>query len=205
MVWGCAKVSPSGKGNLTVPTQGIASVAARYWKIMSGDEYRTSSACSTAGCHRDLHEVRVALESVKVVAHTAEGKSFAWQVRHGFVLGRHHKRLLERHAIGKNHTKTTLVRVKVAKKWVINGHGGETAKEKTEKAAARKAAGVLGSRYVRGLRFCQGCRKLEDRDDLACDNIGTIFVCKCNCAAVPNAFDRVFQKARKTQKLESHA
>jgi hypothetical protein len=87
MVWGCAKVSPSGKGNLTVPTQGIAAVAARYWKIVSGDEYRTSSACGKAGCHCDLHEVRVALESVKVVVHTAEGKKFAWQVRHGFVFG----------------------------------------------------------------------------------------------------------------------
>jgi hypothetical protein len=90
------------------------------------------------------------------------------------------------------------VRVKVAKKWVIDGHGGETAKEKT---AARRAAGVLGSRYVRGLRFCQECRKLEDRDDLACDNIGTIFVCKCSCVAVPHAFDRAVQKARRSVSL----
>ena len=201
MVWGCAKVSPSGKGNLTVPTQGIAAVAARYWRIMSGDEYRTSSACSKAGCHHDLHEVRVALESVKVVVRTVAGRKFAWQVRHGFVRGRHHKRLLKRHLSGKGYAEARLARVKIRKKWVINGHGGETAEEKAEKAAARRAAGMLDSRYIRGLRFCQGCEKLEDRDNLACDNIGTIFVCKCNRVAVPHAFDRAIQKARRSASL----
>jgi len=204
VVWGAAKVSPSGRGNLTVPTQGAAQVAARFWPLHPGDEYRTSSACSAAGCHCDLTEVRLKASrqvTLRVRVHR-EGAPFKQSLRHGFVHGIHHSRLLRRHAEGKRHELTKQLTVRTAVRWRYDGHGGESEAEKKEKKTMREAAGE-DCRYVRGLRFCQECGRLHDRDMVGCDNIGIIWLCHQHSTPLPAAFDRAAQRARRARERQA--
>jgi hypothetical protein len=53
------------------------------------------------------------------------------------------------------------------------------------------------ARYTRGLRSCQGCQKLWDRDINACDNIFKIAFCDCSGCKRPVVFDRSEQKGCK--------
>jgi hypothetical protein len=197
MVWGCAKVSPSGVGNLTVPTVGLAAIAARYFRLEPGDEFRTSSGCCRAGCHHDLNEPRMVGKKVvrKRLARGDDG--FAHDVRERFIVGLHHKRLIKRHADGRVIRRAACQeRVTEATRWTFDGHGGESAEVKAASKARREELG-LQVRYVRGLRFCQECKKLYDRDVIGSINIGTIWKCARTCTQVPPAFDRTVQRALK--------
>ena len=201
MVWGCAKISPSGRGNLTVPTSGLAAVAARYWRVVPGDEFRTSSACPAIDCHKDVHAVRmVGIKQLRVTRARGPGAARqAHDVRKGFILGLRHRRMLTRLHMGKElRRKKETEWTKVVIKWLFDGHGGEERKEKDEKKKAR--AKEVDVTYIHGLRFCQGCRKLYDRDILGSLNIGIIWVCKAKGIPVPAAFNRSAQRAAKPRR-----
>jgi hypothetical protein len=200
VVWGAAKVSPSGRGNLPVPTGQAPKVAARFWPVLSGDEYRTSQACSQRKCHKDMHHVRVVCTPVMQLdlMPTKKTSKLGWCLRRSRVQGLHHKRVLRRSKEGKDYKVNRDVRVRTVHKWVYDGHGGESDEEKAKKRAAR-AAGVE-ERYLRGLLFCQGCKKPCDRDVMGCDNIGTIWYCTASGQKLPEAFDRTVQLAKRRKK-----
>jgi hypothetical protein len=106
---------------------------------------------------------------------------------------------------GKRATLVAPCKVEVKMKWIpLKCHGGCTKKEKDDER--REIEKRLGQRVyvrtVRGLRSCPGCQKLRDRDNIACDNIGTIFCCCAECKKPPERLQRAFytkkQKANAT-------
>jgi len=187
-VWGSAKISPSGRGNLTVPTSSTFVQASRHWpgRIVLGSEFRTSQVCSRDGCYANLAEARVAAPRalrLRVVV-DEPGRRASWRARQGF-LGWNHKRALRRGG----RPATGRVQVKLKRDWRLDGHGGEDAATKAEKKRLREAQGEE-AKYVRGLRFCQGCQKLHDRDEVACFGIGVIWTHERLRKAVPDAYSR---------------
>ena len=192
MVWGSAKFSPSGKGNLSVPTSSMFQVACRHFagRVHLGDEFATSQTCPE--CFSQLVGARVAapegvaLRHLKSVDEDGTPRTLAWKIRHGFVHCAGHKRLLRRPSVAKA---TTTLRLRARKSWRLDGHAGEGEAQKKAKKEARREAGEE-ARYPRGLRFCQECKKLMDRDLVGCDGIGVIWLCARTHAPLPAAYDR---------------
>ena len=194
VAWGSAKVSPSGRGNVPVPT-GAAYKAAclRFRKaVHPTDEYRSSRSCPKANCrHCDVHAVRVVADegcSVKLLYPVA---SMAANIRRGFVaLGTRSTRMA--HRMDKCHdaysTHLRALKVSVAVRHRIDGHAGEPDDVKRAKKRYNTTA-----RNLRGLLFCQECKKYMDRDAVGAENIGTIWTCDNVLHGRPDAFDREAQ------------
>lgn len=181
VVWGC-KVAPTGRGNLSVPTDRVAQLAKRVkdWTVVPGDEYRTSAA-SCISPHSDNLSPRFI--GKQAVRRTCRPVSLRSQVRRGFVLGLGAKRLLRR-AEGKDKAlriigKSCCKRDKQVTRWTYDGHSGETASEKEAKKYARTTAGVVDVKHVRGLRVCITDKKIlkfVDRDVNGSSNIGIVWL-----------------------------
>jgi hypothetical protein len=115
VVWGSAKFSPSGKGNLSVPTSSMFQVACRHFagRVHLGDEFATSQTCPE--CFSQLVGARVAapegvaLRHLKSVDEDGTPRTLAWKIRHGFVYCAGHKRLLRRPSAAKATTTLRLV------------------------------------------------------------------------------------------------
>ena len=191
VVWGC-RVAPSGKGNLSVPTDRIAQLAKRVegWNVVTGDEFRTSkNSCVPP------HVVNLSprFRGEKTTRRVKRHDRVQSQVRHGFVLGLSAKRVLRR-ACGGTSSKlrkepraigmrkdgggaVTAKRSEVCIIWTYDGHSGEMAEVKATKKAERELAGFI-CRYIRGLRAYQGDDKTKfvDRDVNGSINIGLLWL-----------------------------
>lgn len=193
VAWGAAKVKPDGNGTLTVPTCRVYERATQHFaRVVLTDEFRTSKTCSA--CHGEAFAVRVVMNATTTRRVLARA-SLAYNIRNGFVRGWSARRLLDRAAKGKAIRPFCAWKLRTMATWRVDGHAGETASVKREKK--RKREGDTGSewyvRYARGLRFCQGCQKLWDRDANACDNIFKIAESDCAGCRRPAAFDRKVQ------------
>ena len=198
VAWGDARVSPTGKGNLPAPTcRAYRRAVKRFKHVELSDEYRTSRTCPC--CHSDLSAVRVVAHALDIVTTFPRG-NVSRGIRHGFVHeGTNSCRMARRAAAGKatyvfdrhGHKHVSLC-------WKVDGHADESDLVKKEKRALRGATYV---RYVRGLRFCQGCQKFMDRDHVGADNIATVWKFdRCSDDKRPDAFDRSAQKAKRQRK-----
>jgi hypothetical protein len=203
LVWGSAKVNPDGTGNLAVPTCGVfAHAQHRFRHVEPTDETGTSKTCDL--CHGGVHPTRVYSTGARIVC--VRPKKTLGAIRCGMVQGTNTKRLIRRVMVkGKRATLVAPCKVDVKMKWIpLKCHGGCTKKEKDDER--REIEKRLGQRVyvrtVRGLRSCPGCQKLRDRDNIACDNIGTIFCCCAECKKPPERLQRAFytkkQKANAT-------
>ena len=94
VVWG-VKIAPTGRGNLSAPTDRVALLAARVegWTVVAGDEYRTSKA-SCVPPHVDNLAPR--FRGQTVVRCKRRPDSFRARVRGGFVLGLDARRTVRR-------------------------------------------------------------------------------------------------------------
>ena len=179
VVWG-VKVAPTGRGNLSAPTDRVALLAARVegWTVVAGDEYRTSKA-SCVPPHVDNLAPR--FRGRTVVRHKRRPESFRGKVRCGFVLGLDAKRMLRRGEYYEKEMRSLGTRNKKPEKrtkWTYDGNSGETADVKAAKKKTREEAGDR-CKYVRGLRvYIQDCKttKFIDRDACGSLNIGIIWL-----------------------------
>lgn len=202
VAWGNAKVAPSGRGNVTVPTHGTARAAALVFKraLRQADEYRTSQGCPD--CHCKVHAARVVADGVNVRVRRARG-SFMHDVRHGFLsCGTRTRRVLRRWPARALASRCTSVpsRTEASCRWTFDGHAGEDKHAKKEKALLRGPGCEVT--YKRGLRFCPGCRKLRDRDDMASDNIATVWMWDNCCGGKRADFFCRQAIGRKTKKKD---
>lgn len=193
LVWGSAKVNPDGTGNLTVPTCGIFKHAQhRFRRVEPTDETGTSKTCDL--CHGSVYPTRMYSTGAKIVR--VRPKKTLRAIRCGLVRGSNTKRLIKRVMLkGKRPVFITPAKVEVRMRWLpLKCHGGCTKKEKKEERCEieKKLDQKVYVRTVRGLRSCPGCQKLRDRDNIACDNIGTIFCCGVECKKPPERLQRAF-------------
>lgn len=179
VVWG-VKVAPTGRGNLSAPTDRVALLAARVegWTIVPGDEYRTSQA-SCVPPHDDNLAPRFSGEAV--IRRRSRPAGIRAAVRGGFVLGLKAKRMVRRAEHGEKAMRWIGQRDKRPQKltrWTYDGHSGETADIKTAKKRTRAAAGRT-CKYARGLRVYikdNIITKFVDRDKCGSQNIGIIWL-----------------------------
>lgn len=172
VVWG-VKVAATGRGNLPVPTGRVYEIAKQIpgWKIVSGDEYK-SSQLSSKPPHVELAEVRVVAKSESKTIRK-RGKTLNQKVRNGYIIGLDYKRQSTR----KNQTELTYNKLDKKTKWLYDGHSLESESYKLQRRDYRKEHG-LKARYVRGLRVFQDLNttKFVDRDINASINIGLIWI-----------------------------
>ena len=172
VVWG-VKVAATGKGNLPVPTGRVYEIAKQIpgWKIVSGDEYK-SSQLSNKSPHVELAEVRVVAKAESKTVRK-RGTTLNQKIRNGYIVGLDYKRQSSR----KNQTELTYDKFDKKTKWLYDGHSLESESCKLQRREYRKEHG-LKARYVRGLRVFQDLNttKFVDRDINASINIGLIWI-----------------------------
>jgi hypothetical protein len=179
VVWG-VKIAPTGRGNLSAPTDRVALLAARVegWTVVAGDEYRTSKA-SCVPPHVDNLSPR--FRGQTVIRYKRRPKSFRAKVRGGFVLGLDAKRMVRRGEYSEKQMRSIgrlNKRPEKRTKWTYDGHSGETADVKAAKKKEREDADYR-CKYVRGLRvYIKDCTttKFIDRDACGSLNIGIIWL-----------------------------
>jgi len=172
VVWG-VKVAATGKGNLSVPTGRVYEIAKQIpgWKIVSGDEYK-SSRLSSKPPHVELAEVRVAAKT-ETKRVRKRGKTLNQKIRNGYIIGLDYKRQSSR----KNQTELEYDKYQKKTIWSYDGHSVESDSYKHQRREYRKENG-LKARYIRGLRVFQDLNttKFVDRDINASINIGLIWI-----------------------------
>ena len=186
VVWGC-QVSPTGQGNLSVPTNRIHQLARRVekWKVVVGDEYNSSKMSCVDPYPENLSPRFGGQQAVRRVKRPSTVKA---QVRKGFVKSLDAKKTIKRTI---KRAKKGIIkelapignpskgkRSKDVVRWTYDGHSGESVEEKTRKKTARMEKG-LSCRYARGLRVYikdKETTKFVDRDVNGSLNIGTIWI-----------------------------
>lgn len=190
MVFGDAKFGAGGKGNAPVPVTSVEHMARRHFKVERCSEFRTSKACpKCADCRpkqpSQLGEVRMRAPAGGRIATVRH----AWwapmrSVRHNMYKGGHTGRLLRRmrkqSGVGVNQSPTlaacgnfALRRTRASKyvyDWRYDGHGMQSNVEKKDAKKKRIKDGCI-ARYVRGLRYCQVCKGVMDRDQCGAHGI----------------------------------
>ena len=178
VVWG-VKVAPTGIGNIPAPTCRVYDVAKRIedWKIVSGDEFRTSKYSCIAPHTINYSPRFVGKPEIKTVKRP---ETFENKIRKTIMIGLNAKRLLRRY----NQDKTKNFRErnsdslsKEKTSWIYDGHSGESPEDKAA-AKTKRFEKSMKAKYVRGLRVCQneGITKILDRDINGSINIGKIWI-----------------------------
>ena len=178
VVWGC-KVAPTGRGNLSVPTDRICKLAKRIerWTVVGGDEYCTSKVSCIEPNPINLTP---RFKGKKVVRDIKRPESIRGQTRKGFVLGLDAKRIIRRDSEGKTMTSigTKGKRSKDLVAWTYDGTSDETVKVKETKKTEREKGGYNFCMYARGLRVYKDTEttKFVDRDVNGSINIGRLWL-----------------------------
>jgi hypothetical protein len=197
LAWGDAKVSPTGRGNVAVPTRGVGRLAALIFRktFRPSDEFCTSQGCPD--CHCKVHAVRVVAHGVNVRERRPTARETVSRlIRKGLLVDggtkRRIKRLKKRAEAGLSLRARVQTRQTCSVRWRVDGHGGESDEEKKKKREARGPDCYV--EYKRGFRFCPGCQKLRDRDDMAADNIAQLWLWDHCGGQRPDIFDRTKAK-----------
>jgi len=192
VAWGNAKVSPTGRGNVAVPTGGVGKAACLRFKgaVHQSDEYRSSRCCPRKECqHQEMHAARAVAKRECCLRIRYPRRSMSSNIRQGFVTSGTNSKRMAKRAGAKERCRdcyehqlralqTTLVT-----RWHIVGYEGDKRRRDDE----------AETRHLRGLRFCQGCQKYMDRDCVGAENIGTIWLQDNVLGARHDSFDRVVQ------------
>jgi hypothetical protein len=181
VVWGC-KVAPTGRGNLSVPTDRICKLAKRVekWTVVGGDEYCTSKVSCIEPNPINLTPRFKGKRVVRIIKRPYSG-AIREQTRKGFVLGLDAKRIVRR-AEYYDKTMTGLgVKGKHSKElvvWTYDGTSDETVHMKKTKKIERMKRGYNFCMYARGLRVYKDkeTTKFVDRDVNGSINIGRLWL-----------------------------
>jgi hypothetical protein len=178
VVWGC-KVAPTGRGNLSVPTDRICKLANRVerWTVVGGDEYCTSKVSCIEPNPINLTP---RFKGKKVVSVIKRPESIRGQTRKGFILGLDAKRIIRRDSKGKTMTSIGVKgkRSKDLVVWMYDGTSDETVSVKETKKTEREKGGYNFCMYARGLRVYKDkeTTKFFDRDVNGSINIGRLWL-----------------------------
>jgi hypothetical protein len=188
--YGSAKVSPNGRGNLSVPTSQHYRIAKQIFpETILADEWRTSQVCDVTNadmaqvivCRTNL--VDVLFEQDPAMSFTSTSPTPAQE--------------------------SLLLPHPTAMSWSILGHDHMSKEQQKERRAVEKLrrGGNMVIRVLRGLLTCAtGNGKYRDRDTMAAINIGRVYLGDIRGEKRLPAFDRciphVPKRLRKARAIE---